>query len=105
MCGKFTAMFSWQQVVNFSQPLTRDRFGGEADDREVTLRVMGNLSVIIYDRVEGRRRIVPMRWGFPHPKDWRRPQPIHARSETIETTKAFANAFLDSQRGIVLMKT
>jgi len=43
--------------------------------------------------------------GTPHPKDWRRPQPIHVRSETIETTKAFAQAFQDGQRGIVLMKT
>lgn len=46
-----------------------------------------------------------MRWDFPHPKDWRRPQPIHVRSETIETTKAFSGAFLDGQRGIVLFKT
>lgn len=65
---------------------------------------MGNLPVIVLDREAGGRRVVPMRWGFPHPKDWRRPQPIHARSETIETTKAFAGAFLDSQRGIVLFK-
>jgi putative SOS response-associated peptidase YedK len=108
MCGKFTAMSSWAQVHAFSQPLTSDRFEksrGDADDREVTLRVMGNLAVILFDHVEGQRRVVPMRWGFPHPKDWRRPQPIHARSETIETTKAFASAFVDGQRGIVLMKT
>src|SRR5262249_39116362 len=30
--------------------------------------------------------------------------PIHARAETIEITKAFADAFLDGQRGIVLMQ-
>jgi putative SOS response-associated peptidase YedK len=46
-----------------------------------------------------------MRWGFPDPKDWRRPKPIHARSETVDTTKAFAQAFTEGQRGIVLMKT
>ena len=46
-----------------------------------------------------------MRWGFPHPADWRRPQPIHARAETIEVTKSFANAFHDDQRGIVLVRT
>ena len=46
-----------------------------------------------------------MRWGFPHPKDWRRPQPIHARSETIDTTRAFAEAFATGQRGIVVFKT
>jgi putative SOS response-associated peptidase YedK len=102
MCGKFTAMASWAQVVAFSQPLD---LAGKQDDREVTFRVMGNLPVIVFDREAGARRVLPMRWGFPHPKDWRRPQPIHARSETIETTKAFAGAFLDGQRSIVLFKT
>src|SRR5690348_11187423 len=102
MCGKFTAMASWAQVVAFSQPLD---LAGKQDDREVTFRVMGNLPVIVFDRDAGARRVVPMRWGFPDPKDWRRPQPIHARSETIETTKAFASAFLDGQRGIALVKT
>jgi putative SOS response-associated peptidase YedK len=46
-----------------------------------------------------------MRWDFPHPKDWRRPQPIHARTETVETTKDFADAFHDGQRGIVIFNT
>ena len=46
-----------------------------------------------------------MRWGFPHPKDWRRPQLIHARNETIDTTRAFAEAFATGQRGIVVFKT
>ncbi len=102
MCGKFTAMASWSEVVAFSQPL--GRADGEAD-RQVTYRVVGNLPVILLDIVAGKRRVVPMRWGFPDPKDWRRPRPIHARSETIETTRAFAQAFRDGQRGIVLMKT
>jgi putative SOS response-associated peptidase YedK len=46
-----------------------------------------------------------MRSGFLHPKEWRSPQPIHARSETIESAKAFAGAFREGQGGIVLMKT
>ena len=33
------------------------------------------------------------------------PKHIHARGETIDTTKAFAPAFLDGQRGIVVMRT
>jgi putative SOS response-associated peptidase YedK len=106
MCGKFTAMASWAQVVAFSQPLTNDRYqkAGQ-EDRELTYRVMANLPVITWDREKGERRVVPMRWGFPHPKDWRRPQPIHARAETIDETRAFADAFHDGQRGIVLFKT
>lgn len=100
MCGKFTAMFSWSEVVAFTQPLD-----GGAGDHEVTYRVVGALPVITLDLVTGKRRVVPMRWGFPDPQDWRRPRPIHARSETIDTTRAFAQAFIDGQRGIVLMKS
>jgi len=105
MCGKFTAMASWGEVVSFSQPLTRDDMKASDNDREVTLRVMSNVPIIIWDKEEGMRRVVPMRWGFPDPKNWKVPKPIHARSEIIETTKAFASGFLDGQRGIVLMKT
>ncbi|MBV9692896.1 MAG: SOS response-associated peptidase family protein, partial [Alphaproteobacteria bacterium] len=99
MCGKFTAMASWRKVVAFSQPLE------EAGDERVTYRVAGILPVIVHDREAAARKIVPMQWGFPHPRDPRRPQPIHARSETIDTTAAFAQAFRDGQRGIVAMRT
>lgn len=74
-----------RQVVAFSQPLTSDRFEKPDADKEVTFRVMANLPVIILDPDTGLRRVVPMRWGFPHPKDWRRPQPIHARAEAIKS--------------------
>jgi putative SOS response-associated peptidase YedK len=102
MCGKFTALASWREVVAFSQPLTVDA-GGGAD--VVTYGVARMLPVIVWDAEAGQRRVVPMRWGFPHPKDWRWPQPIHARSEGIDTTKAFAQAFIDGQRGIVVFQT
>ncbi len=98
-------MATWAQVVAFSQPLVLPvREEGSEEDRSLTYRVMSSLPVILWDIVEQRRRVVPMRWGFPHPRDWRRPQPIHARAETIDTTKAFAQAFAEGQRGIVLMK-
>jgi hypothetical protein len=100
MCGKFTAMFSYAEVVAFNQPLS-----STADDKEVTYRVVNELPVVVLNIVENKRQVVRMRWGFPDAKDWRRPKPIHARSETVDTTKAFAQAFADGQRGIVLMKT
>jgi putative SOS response-associated peptidase YedK len=74
-------------------------------DEEVGYGVAKPLPVIVWDREQQKRVIVPMRWGFPHAKDWRRTQPIHARSETIDTTKAFAHVFADGQRGIVVFKT
>ncbi|HEX4636294.1 MAG TPA: SOS response-associated peptidase family protein [Rhizomicrobium sp.] len=99
MCGKFTAKASWTEVVDFiwSAPPA----DGE-DDRALTYRVMNDLPLIVWEGEE--RRVMPMRWGFPHPDKWQAPQPIHARAETIDTTKAFAQAFRGGQRGIVLMK-
>jgi putative SOS response-associated peptidase YedK len=97
MCGKFTAKLSWTELVDFAHS-TAD--AGD-NDRSLIYRVMSNLPVIVLGRETGRRRVVPMRWGFPDPADWRRPRPIHARAETIDTTNAFAQAFGDGQRGIV----
>jgi putative SOS response-associated peptidase YedK len=105
MCGKFTAMASWAEVVAFSQPLTADRDYSRANDEPVTLKVMGTLNVIVWDNEERRRKVVPMRWGFPHPKNWRIPQPIHARSETMDELRTFKGPFLAGKRGIVLMRS
>ena len=96
MCGKFTAKAKWAEIVEF---ITSDP--PLADDESIAYRVMGNLPLIVRDADE--RRVMPMRWGFPDPADWRRPRPIHARGETIDTTPSFAAAFRDGQRGIVLV--
>jgi putative SOS response-associated peptidase YedK len=101
MCGKFTSLATWREVHDFSQPLTIPL--GEAE--VITFRPMSVLPVIIFDREAGCRRVVPMRWGFPHRADPRRPDPIHARSETIDERQTFRDAFLSGQRGIVVMRT
>lgn len=98
MCGKFTARADWTEIVDF----INDTSASAGDDRR-TYRVMDLVPVIVRDADE--RRTMPMRWGFPDPKDWRRPRPIHARGETVDTTPAFADAFRDGQRGIVLVET
>src|ERR1700742_770805 len=103
MCGKFTAKASWSEIVDFIHSTPPREAGG--DDRTLTYRVMGPVPLIVWDPVAGKRRAVPMRWGFPHPSDWKRPQPIHARAETIDTTRAFADAFRDGQRGIALVES
>jgi len=100
MCGKFTTKLSWTELVDYAWS-TSDR----DEDRILTLRVMDAVPLIVLDIVAQKRRVVPMRWGFPHPKDWKRPQPIHARAETIDSTQAFAEAFHDGQRGIALVQT
>jgi putative SOS response-associated peptidase YedK len=75
------------------------------NDRVVTLRVMDNLPLIVWDRVEEKRRVVLTRWGWPGRRNWKIPKNIHVRGETIGTTPTFAPAFLNGQRGIVVMRT
>ena len=98
MCGKFTAKASWTGIVDAAWADTPID-----DDRILTHRVMGNVPVIV--RGGDGRCVVAMRWGFPHPKDWKRPQPIHARGETIDSVPAFAEAFRNGQRGIVVVQS
>lgn len=97
MCGKFTAKISWTEMVDFAWT------AADPEDRTLTYRVMGAVPVIV--KRDAARQVIAMRWGFPHPKDWRRPQPIHARGETIDQVPAFAEAFRDGQRGIVLVES
>ena len=105
MCGKFTAKASWSETGAFSSFDAADTGYRGAEDFEVTFRVMGLVPLLVWDAEREERRVIAARWGFPHPDDWRRPQPIHARAETIDTTRAFADAFRAGQRGIVLVKT
>jgi putative SOS response-associated peptidase YedK len=95
MCGKVRAKKNWQASVSPDAAM-------DAGDN-VTYRVMNDLPVIVFDG--GQRYVMPIRWGFPDPADWRRPRPIHARGETIDTTPAFARAFRDGQRGILLLES
>jgi putative SOS response-associated peptidase YedK len=82
--------------------LSREAVKESDSDHVLTYRVMANLPVIIWDGTQ--RRVVPMRWGWPD-KNWKIPKHIHARGETVDSTKAFAPSFLDGQRGIVVMRT
>ena len=69
MCGKFTALASWSEVVAFSEPLTENG-GGDAPDGDgsndeiVTYRVGGLLPVIVWNAETRTPRVVKMRWGF-----------------------------------------
>jgi putative SOS response-associated peptidase YedK len=43
--------------------------------------------------------------GLSRSRDWRRPRPIHARSETVEVKEPFRKPFHAGQRGIVVFRT
>lgn len=109
MCGKFAAQASWAETTRIIENLTGMVLGGDSaahsNDREITYRVMSQLPVIVWDHERGMRQVQLMRWGFPHRDDPRRPDPIHARAETIDVKPTFKNAFHDGQRGIVLVKS
>jgi putative SOS response-associated peptidase YedK len=63
------------------------------------------LPVIVWDADTKRRRVLAMRWGFPATNNFLTPKHIHARSETIDSTQAFAPLFHAGRRGIVVMQT
>jgi putative SOS response-associated peptidase YedK len=100
-------MASWAELVAFSQPLTSDSGGGDdgGSDEVVTLRVGGLVPIIVWDAETQQRCVARMRWGFPDPRDWRRPRPIHARFETIDVKEPFRTPFHAGQRGIVVFRT
>ncbi len=100
MCGKFTQMMSWSELVWLSDLQTSS--GSEAE----TITPMRFASVIACDH-EGRRKAVRMRWVLvpPGAKDPTAIKPhIHARAESIEVKPTFRDAFL-RRRGLVVVST
>lgn len=111
-------MASWAQIVAFSAAFLEAGGVGRKDGSDAsetgisdetgeiaTYRVNGLLPVIVWDKEAGARKVVPMRWGFPDPRDWRRPRPIHGRAETIDEKEPFRTPFHAGQRGIVVFRT
>jgi putative SOS response-associated peptidase YedK len=100
MCGKFTRLYSWQQVFEYSN------FLRPAEDPIETTTPMRFAPVIHLD-ASGKRTTSPMRWGFVDRRaisPVERPKHMHARSETIDTLPTFSEAFAGA-RGIVVVNT
>lgn len=98
MCGKFTQMMSWSELVTLAEFLESPREGAES------VTPMRFASVVTRDET-GQRRTMRMRWGMVphHAKDpLRGTKHIHARSETIDTLPTFRDAFA-KRRGIVVV--
>lgn len=100
MCGKFTQMASWEEVVAFSRPLAVIPEGGD-----VTISTPMRTAKVIRMGDDGQRELVAMRWGFSRPENPAfKPDHMHARAETIDTRPTFAEAFAE-RRGIVVVET
>ena len=100
MCGKFTQLASWREVVAFSEPLTADAAA------PVVVATPMRPAFIICLSAEGAREVREMRWGFAdrNAKNPSRPQHMHVRSETIDERPTFADAFAH-RRGVLVVDT
>jgi putative SOS response-associated peptidase YedK len=100
MCGKFTQMMSWGDLVTLS-----DLLGQSAGPVE-TVMPMHVATVICLNR-EGHRKAVRMRWGLvPHGASdpCAGSMHIHARAETIDSKTTFRESFA-FRRGLVVVRT
>ncbi len=100
MCGKFTQMALWEDVVAFSQPLT-----AIPEDQPVTVATPMRIAKVLRVGEDGKRELAPMRWGFSRQENPSfKPDHMHARAETIDTRPTFSESFAE-RRGIVLVET
>ena len=100
MCGKFTQMASWKEVVAFSQPLVAIPEGGA-----VTVSTPMRMAQIMRLDESGKRELIPMRWGFSkHGAAAFKPDFMHARGETVDSKPRFCDAF-GERRGILMVET
>lgn len=104
MCGKFTQMASWSDVVAFSRVLDARLPSGPG--AEVIVSTPMRMAHILRLDAKGRREMAQMRWGFAGKGDANpnRPKHMHARAETIDKLPTFREAFA-KRRGILMVQT
>ena len=110
MCGKFSAMMRWDEYCEIAGTGTDggDGSGSDAIGPKSVLGLftpMSRVPVLHLGPVR-QRRLTLMRWGWHKhtaPDPMRAFSHLHARSETIDTTMTWIEAFSDS-RGVIFAK-
>jgi len=100
MCGKFTQMMSWGELVSLAEMI------GAPPSATETVTPM-RFATVVRLGAEGRRETARMRWGFvpaDAPDASAGTRFIHARAETIEQRPTFREAFFQ-RRGLVVVNT
>lgn len=116
MCGKFTQMATWAEIVSWKigetpaeaverqQREARTAGGGAADDGIVLATPM-RMAAILRLNDQGAREMTMMRWGFTKAGSTQpRPDYMHARAETIDTRPTFRDSFAH-RRGLCFVRT
>ena len=99
MCGKFTQMLSWGDLVALSDLI------GASEGPAETVTPM-RFATVIRLGLEGKLETARMRWGLARPsaKDPNRSPFIHARAESLDARPAFRGAFFN-RRGLLAVRT
>lgn len=99
MCGKFTQMMGWGDLVTLADLV------GASDGAAETVTPMRFATVIRLNAAR-TRETARMRWGLapPSARDPNRSPFIHARAESADERPTFSGAFLN-RRGLVVVST
>lgn len=100
MCGKFTQMASWAEIVEYSQA-----FSASPND-VVLVRTPMRTGGVVHLGPNGERLVTEMNWGFTDRKaEGRRSvENMHARGETVHTKPTWREAFR-YRRGFTFAKS
>ncbi len=98
MCGKFTQLVQWEDVLAFF-----DQTVVMPEDAPVTFATPMRMAKVIRLGEDGRPELTPMKWGFSKPENPSfKSDHMHARSETVESKPTFAESF-EERRGILMV--